>query len=821
MARVSGEVPSPYLGVSQADPTVRLPGACQAMENCITIIPGGTQPRPPLELARSPLVRISDGLPITADPYALFQPVDRGGTDLDIVLMLNREGASVQPYLFFNSTWDPCPCTVSIPALNYLSATGASTKPCQDFRVVTIEDTTFITHRKKNVGLLGTTAPARPFEALIWCKTGGYARKTVVTVTSTWGSYTASFSTADGGTAADALATGTDRLAKALYDGTDPSPTHDTPNPNPLNALVAAHGFTVTLLGSLIYLSHPTVDFTVTVTDDAGSTAVVGVKDRVQRFSDLPEVAVQDFTVQIAQEAAGANNDYFVAFDSTAKPKGVWREVVAPGAPLGIDPATMPLRLYLDSGGNYILDVGLWTGRTVGDDTLAPDPPFTGEPIVDIGWWRGRLLVISPSSAELSASNNPYTFYPTTLAAALASDPISLLPPGKGRNRFRQIATFDERVVITGNKGQAIVGAGDTVAPDVTYIKPLAGASFDDQVPIQTCSSKVYFAAARKKFKAVYELATDRISGQQIPADLSAAVPKYIPETVDRADTLETEYMTVYGSSGSARMIVHTFRADEDAQRVQNAWNAWTLPEGYTCAGYFFKDHRLFMNLMNPEGFFTAAFMDVSPDQTDDGGSLLTYLDLRFTEALTITTYNSGTDQTEFDFTGLTAADGLQAVVRGTAGFGDAPEGYALQVVLLTPTTMLVQGDWTGAALWFGYPYDAWFEPSRFFMRTSDGNTRSGGRLTIKHLDTKVQAGSYMYQRVIHRGRSDKEPYRAIVGGDPQALPVAADPVTISIPIGARNEDLRLRLGSDNHLGFKLYGMEWAGSYTPKATSST
>lgn len=825
MANVGGALPPPYEGVSQVDPAVRLAGACEAMEDCIALLPQGVSPRPPFDLYEVNLVN-SLGAPIVADPYAAWFNVDRADEALDLALLINREGAAVVPHLFFTSTGDPCPLTVSADAQTYLSTFGTDTKPCRDFRAVTVEDTTFVVNRRVTVANGVTNAPTRPFEGMILCKTGGYARTTVVTITSTAipGSYAASFKTNNGGNILDAEATGTARLARALYDGTDPSPAHDVPNPNPLNAL-AAHGFTVVLDGSIIYLSHATVDFQIDITDDAGGTAVTAVKGQVQRFSDLPAIAHAGFTVRIAQESAGANNDYYVEFvPASSSTVGVWKEVIAPGAPLGVNPKTLPLRLYLIAG-NWNLAVAPWTGRTTGTAQLSVDPAFIGEQIRDINWWRGRLGLVSTAAYSLSASNNPFQFYTTTLAAALASDPIQFLPPGEGKKRFDQCVTFEKAVVVLGNKSQAIVTAGATVAPDTAGIEPLSDTPFFDQVPVQGAASKVYFSPPRTNFIAVYELATDRVSGKQVPNDVSGAIPRYIPDTVDRATTLSTEFLTVYGASGDSTLWVHVFRHDDQGQRVQNAWFRWHLPPQHTVAGIFFKGHILNCMMVNNDTYFTWAQMDLSPDIVDAGGTMLTHADLRYTEAFVTPIYDALSDTTGFALM-LPSIAGLNACVRGAAGFtspsgGAYPEGYLLEVVDLVPGFLTVRGDWTGAPLWFGYTYRATFTPSTFYHRGGDGNVINRGRTTVKHLDIQASGGSFMQVRVAIAGRSEKTPFAAIVGGDVPSSTESAKRKVVSVPIGGRNTDTQVRIESDLFRGFKIVGLEWSGSFSPKFTRDT
>jgi hypothetical protein len=626
VAEITGYVDGPYEGVSQAPPQVRLPGACEAMEDCYPALPNGVQRRPPWELQKQ--LKRFDTTAIPMDAFAVFHDVPRGSLATDMTLLLNREAGSIKAYLFLTSTWAPIAVSIDGAAQTYLDLN--TPVPHRDLRLCTVEDTTFITNRTVATANASGHAASRPFEALLWCKLHGYARKTTVTVLSSaigGGSYTASFTSGSGSNSNDPFTVGTDKLAKALYDGTDPRPGNDTPNPNPL-ANLAGSGFAVSLSGSLIYLSHATVDFSLVVTDDIGGSGVIPVKGTVQRFSDLPAVASDQFTVRIAQEAAGGNSDYYVKFvAASSNIAGTWQEVLAPGADVGLDVTTMPVGLVFD-GANWKISALGWKQRLVGNRTLSPDPEFIGSAINDIGWWNGRLGLLSNGQVNLSASDDPFKFYSTTLITTTDADPIGLLTPVDIKTFFKELVIFDQRLLALGDRGQGIVSSSQgKTSPTSTKIEPLSKGEFSDQVATQGANHKIYFGALRGSFMSIFEVSIDRLSGLALPEDMTPAVPRYLASTIDRAATFESDFVTVYGSSGSTRLYLHIFRHAEQ-QRVQNSWSGWNLPTGYLLAGLYCKKSILYAALKDANGNGHAVQLDLAQLHVDpSAGTLLTYAD--------------------------------------------------------------------------------------------------------------------------------------------------------------------------------------------------
>lgn len=827
MAEISGYVDGPYEGVSQAPPQVRLPGSCEDMQDCYPAIPNGVQKRPPFEF-KAQLKRF-DGTAIPIDTFAVFHDVPRGDLASDMTLLLNREAGHIKAYLFQTATWAPIAVTIDTAAQTYLDTNTPA--PQTNLRLCTVEDTTFITNRTVPTANAGGTVAGRPFEAVIWCKTHGYARKTVVQVISTaigGGSLTASFSSGTGSNSNDPLTVGTDKLAAALFAGIDPHPGNDTPNPNPLSGLTGS-GFTMAQSGSVIYLSHATVDFSLVVSDDVGGSGVVAIKGSVQRFSDLPALASDQFVVRVAQEAAGGNSDYYVQFvANSTNTAGVWKEVLAPGAPVGVDTTTLPVGLVF-TGGAWKITSLAWKQRQTGNATLSPDPEFIGSTVNDVGWWKGRLVLVSNGQVNLSASDDPFKFYTTTLITSVDSDPIGLLTPVDIKTFFKEAVIFDGRLLALGNRGQAVIStlAGKTPTPSATAIDPLSKGEFTDQVAVQGANHKIYFAAPRGLYLSVFEVAIDRLSGLALPEDMTPAVPRYLPSTIDRAATFESDYVSLYGSSGGAAMFLHIFRHAEQ-QRVQNSWSKWNLPPGYLLCGLYIKNSVVYAALKDPtSGAGYAVQMDLAQLHVDPSSlTVLTYADMKVSNAdLAAPTYDGALNRTSFVLpytVGSSPSFGASARFPGSGVFA---EGYVPPVVSTGSTTVVLQGDWRGVPLYFGFKSSSFYIPTRIYKRGQDGKPERTGRLNINRIKLDLHRASYLRAEVTVKGR---DPWEYIFNGfaSDDAFshldePADQQPVIFNVPVGGKSEDVLLKLVNDSFLGFALTGMEWEGVWNPKAQRVT
>jgi hypothetical protein len=817
-------VAGPYEGVSQAPPQVRLPGACEDMQDCIATIPNGIQKRPSfIANGTTPVATGGRG-----DEFALDIP--RGSSALDATLLLVNKAGTITPVLFRTASLTPIAYTISGPAQAYLNLNNPS--PNAGFRAVSIEDVVFITNRTVPIALGSATQATRPFEALLWVKVGEFARKYLVTVTSTaitgGGFIQCYYQPSTGGTASDGLGVGTDKIATGLYNGTIPSMSGAQSASNPAGAFLqglTAYGFTVTLEGSsLIYLSHPTVDFTLTVSDDQGGTALEAIKGSVQDASDLPAVAIQGFVIEINPTGNDTDNGaYYLTYNATqSTTSGVWKETVQPGANLGYDPTTMPIQIAVTTNlstgvETWVIQESPFVGRTTGNTLLSPDPDFVGETIQDVKWDKGRLALIHPSGVEYSASDSPYVFYSETLTSAPDSNPFGFLTPVDRKSFFKQGITFDQRFVCLSDKVQGIVSQQGVFTASNARMDTLATEDFYDPVVAQATKHRVYITAQNLDGNdnpialAVSEIAIDRLSGLALIEEMSTAVPEYLPPTLDRSATYQKSYITVYGQSNTSAIYVHTYRYSEQ-QRVQNAFYRWNLPTGYTLCGWFVKVSTLYTYLLDAAGNIWSYRASLSPRAIP----LEIFLDHKLVAG--VGSYNALTNTTSYPVSGPTVTASWLAV--------DQVTGYQYTITAFTGATITLQGNTAADAIFFGTPYTSFFIPTRWYIVGQDGKPLRDGRLSVKALIVDVSDYTgYFRAEVSIKGRATRLTVYEGMFQDDTETQLDANTVSsarkLRVPIGGNAEDLSVKIVNDSYLGFKLVGYEWQGDFNPRHRRGT
>lgn len=830
--QITDYITAPYQGVSQAPPQVRDKAQASVLDDVWVGIPQGAIKRPPFSYQ----ARLA-GHP--GHTRGLFEMISRE-LDTDVFLTITNEAGDVVPRLYEMESL-PAPydaagyagetITIQAEAQAYLD-TG-SPDPLLDLRVLTVEDTTFIVNRKVTVLPVVAVAPARDFEGMLWVRQSNYARTYKVIVTPTVGApATVELKTPSGATTASNEFIDTDVIAQALIDGTY-TLTRGASISGSLDTLLA-DGFSISRIGGVIYISHPTDNFAMEVEDGQGGVALIAIKDKVQRFSDLPLKSVGGFTVRITQQTGAEEDDFFVQYVETAGTgTGVWEETIAPGASLGLDPELMPVILFFDGAWN--ITVADWKPRTTGDELLSPDPDFVGSPIQDLTFYRGRLAVVSGEGVTLSATDDPFRLYPKTLSSVLDSDPIGFISPYPGKNSLRYGIPFEKRLLVFGDVAQLEIGGDGILSASNASVDVITTYEFSRLLRPQSSNGNLYFVAARGKTSStVYEMDVERVSDTTKADDMTNQIPSYLPSALDRVANCPIHYSVHYATSGDSFIYCHLFRY-VDGQRVQNAFSRWSLPEGFQMGGLFCRDTEIWM-LAVKDGAAHCVMSDTSPELLDDDPTarIMTHLDFRLTEDQVLLAYSALTDRTivTLPFDRITsikvtsrAPGGNAGPTLSEAGPGPAPEGFLADVRLDLSEAegdneVVLTGDWTACPLWAGLTYVQMWKLSRLYAFGADNLPLRSGRLNINRIIADYADTGYLKASVKVGGRNV---YSTVFEGyrwdDPESIynRSPSDTYFFSFPVRGRNEKTEITFSNDTHFQSKVLGFEWRGELVQKA----
>lgn len=843
MPRVSDYAEAPYGGISQAAATVRLTTQAEVLEDTAVDIPDGAQPRAPWEF----LGKVPD---LDADINVVSGGIQKGNDRFRLLLI--DDGVDITPRLFQETAdvdyeLEEVAITVTPDALAYINTTPATA--VSSFALLTVEDYTFILNREVTVAIeesspgVPAVHPSRPHEAILWVRQAGYAREYTIKVTpSGGGTTTVSLRTPNGKDATDGNFVDTDVITAGLLSGSYPVGTGSadaiangaTASGN-LNSLTGA-GFTVSSAGGVIYLSHPSTNFTVEADDGQGGTALLVVKDKVQAFSDLPKKSpVSGFKVKITQQSGAEEDDFYVQFVETAGPgTGVWEECIGPGAQKGINPETLPVGLRFASG-VWTLDVLSWSQRLTGDEDLSPDPGLVGQKLQDIVWHRGRLHLLYEEGGTLSSASDPLQLYPKTLSQVLADDPFEVVNPLLEQARFRFAASFKKKLILFGEGGQAEITSSELLlTSDTAKVTGYGDYEFSPYARPQAINDRLYFVSPRGfTASAVSEIEVNKSSEEGEADDLSVSTPRFLPAGINRVASNASQFQTAYAIAGGTQLYMHLARYAE-RQRVQNAWLPWSLPPGCILRDLWFDNTRLHV-LVSRANELLLLRLDTAPGITDPGSRYVTRLDLRIKASNLDLDYDPGTNRTsgvlpyklageDFDdrFAFMVAAPGgVGGVTSELTGPLPAIEGQLPKIMFLSEDgSFELEGDWTEAPLFAGYRVSQKWVLSEVFYRDPEDRPLRSGRLVLKRILFDLSKTAFLKVTVqVARRR----PRVYIFNGGQWDNPLSDyDKVNLttgvwSVPIDGTSSDCLITVENDSGLPSAVLGWTWEGEVNLKA----
>lgn len=774
MPLVSSSIPNLVNGVSQQPPTLRLASQAEVQENGLSTVSSGLTKRPPLEH----ISRISDSIP----GNAYLHTINRDSNERYLVII---SGGDLKVYDLAGN-----PQVVNFPdGKSYL----ATLDPSSSFRAVTVADYTFLANKTVEVKASTTTTPARPFEALVNVISGNYAKTYSVSIN---GTVAGTYTTPDGSDAVHASYISTDYIASALVAG------------------LTAAGVTVTVYGSVLYLTKST-DFTISCLDGFNGAAMKVIKDRAQRFSDLPAAAGQEgYTVEVIGEVASSQDDYWVRFDKSTG-TGVWRETAKPGISVGVDPSTMPWGLIREADGTFSFKKLSWTNRLVGDDDSAPHPSFVGRKIKDILLYRNRLGLIADENVILSEAGEFFNFYPTTVTDLLDSERIDVAVSHTKVSNLNYAVPFNKQLLLFSSQTQFALEDGDILTPRTVAIKPATEFECSPGVAPVTSGRNIYFVIPSGDFEGVREFYTVDNVDTYDATDVTSHVPKYIPTGTFRLSSASNENILCALTSAERNAIYVYKYLWNNNEKLQSSWSKWVLPSTDSVLSVEFIQSTLYAVINRPSGLYLES-VNVATSVPADNEPYTVHLDRKLTVPKSALSYSA--PYTTIDLAAFSGApdDGEYVAVVAT---GQAKEAGTLAVVIWDGTEAKLRGDFTGCDLIVGRRYTLKYQLSTLMVRAEQGGVSRAdttARLQLRNLQVNFSETGYFKAIVTPRGR-DSYTYvftGKVLGVDSATIgQVGIETGFFRVPIQSQNIGVDIELQSDSPLPVSFLSADWEGYY--------
>lgn len=708
-------------GVSQQPTALRRDNQFERMVNHFPTVLEHLGRRPPLEL----IAKVSDTpLPSTA----FIHPYTRDSNE--------------SYFLSVDSTGDVRAVDFTGDEKTLVDGTGvatylASSKPWEGLFALTYQDTTFIGNRNTVVAKDAATSPSRTPEALVFITQGQPEYNVTLSITHASTTYTRTYTWGS---------TGAITPVSAITD----FDTYFTAN--------LPGSFIVEFTNHVLYIAHPTDDFTVEIEDTYNNTLINAVQESVPEIADLPSKAPHGFVAIVSNsEDRDADDTYyrFDAFDETlgnVPTDGIWKETVAPNQQNAFDADTMPIQVQRTNATTFTSSQPAWGERAVGNEAGNPDPSFVGKTLDNLGIVANRLGFLSGDSYVFSrvGDENFFEFYRETMTTGLDTDPIDDILYNRG-GIFEAQHLFSKdpgELLIFGKNDEVAISWGNRFAPgQTTDSYPTNVGSSPAAIPKLTRSKSALLVVKNEgEFSSVNEYFVDNISGNKEAANITEHVPRYIPKDV----------VAVAGIGSSAEFLLSNEERDtlyvynyswQGNTKVQLAWHKWNFV-GLEIMGIHSIGNVLYL-LYNQAGKLFLGSIDCNPRANDPGIDDKILIDHRFQDDSTgvTVTYDQATGKTTvtcpYDLTGRTIDD-LRVYVRQdtTVSRGSDSIDFAVGQSLgeaiesVGASSFVMNGIFSDVPFFAGFKLDSEAEFSRQYLREVVGEQQRAETSGSTNLDS-------------------------------------------------------------------------------------
>lgn len=784
MAEVDRTLPSLMNGVSQQAVSLRQRSQAEVQINGFSSIVDGVGKRPPTKN----VAKISDG--VIASSYV--HTINRDDTEQYTVFASNGQ------LKVYDITGDEK--TVSYPnGTGYLS----SVSPADDFRMVTVADSTFVVNRSVTVATDAALSVDKSKKGIVFIKQAEYEAVYRVRVDNT-------------------------QVATYTAPGTSGSLSVDNIRDNLVSDMNTSIGatFTITADGPSILIERTDgADFELDVSDSSGTSLISAIKGEVQSFTDLPATAFENFSISVVGSEESEADTYYVEFrpNSGTSGEGVWVETLASNIEYALNDTTMPHTLKREADGSFTFAQADWGGRVAGDLDTAPWPSFVGSKINDVYFDRNRFCVLSNDNVIMTRARKPFDFFPETVLQVLDDGPIDVRTPGSKVTDLQYAIPFNKAVALFSSQAQYVIEDEKLLASSPPAIKEMtAFASTMDSPPV-AAGRTVYFGSTRGQYTSVLEYYLQPESDTTDAVDVTRHVPTYIPSGLFKLASSASSDLVLSATADAPNLLYVYKYFWQREKKLQSSWSYWEFDTGATILNVDFINDVAYLVIQYADGVYLES-LDVSEGQTDPEAPYVILLDRRVDETATTMVYDSNLDRTTITLPYIPSTSLVQVVSRFGA-LNDRNAATKGVIVSVSGNDVVVEGDWRSSLFYAGQTYVSEYEFSTPVMTTQGSNGAevyvAGGRLQIGHWTVVYSKTGYFRAEV--EPRKGGQVYTKVFTGKTlgtQSSVIGESNISsgeFRFSVKGKSDQIRIRLINDSFLPSNITSARWEGTFDEKA----
>lgn len=563
----------------------------------------------------------------------------------------------------------------------------------------------------------------------------------------------------------------------------------------------ARYDFAVATVDDYTFICNKTITTAMGATTSSGS-----LTGTVQLFVDLPASPTTGQIYKIEGDPSNNFDSYYVQYNGS-----VWLEHLKPGEVVNLNASTLPHQLVRQPDGSFIFEECTYPNRAVGDYASVGEPSFIGQKISDIFFHSDRLGFSSGENIIFSRSGEYFSYFPETVTSTLDTDPIDVSVSHSKVTNIRHAIPFNQNLLLFSDSSQFTLGDEGVLTTKTAVVKQTTEFESNPYVSPVGAGQNVFFAISHGQYAGIREYFVDPDTITNDAADITAHVPKYIPDDIFKMEASSNEdILLVLAESSPNKIYVYKYYWS-GTEKVQSSWSEWVLDSGDTILNASMIKNYIYILVQRSDKVYLER-IDVGSGNIDADMGFLVHLDRKkYLQG----TYDSGTDTTTFT---LPYTEYLTSTVV-CAGDMTGQIGEILNVTRASDTTYTITGDYSGGHVYVGRNYTASYTLSEQFMKSASGNSEVsvlGGKLQLRDISLRYSDTGYTFVEVTPYTRETYTTYftgKVLGSADFITGSPSITTGTFRFPVLTNSEKVNITIKNDSYLPSNLMSLEWRGLF--------
>lgn len=239
------------------------------------------------------------------------------------------------------------------------------------------------------------------------------------------------------------------------------------------------------------------------------------------------------------------------------------------------------------------LEVPDFAARNSGDEESNPSPYFIGRTITYMGTFQDRLVIGSGPVLNFSKVGDYFNFFRDSALTVLDSDPVEAFAVGSEDDTIRRSVIFDKSLLLFGDKQQYAVSGRVPLTPSTSSVIQSSAHSDATEADPITAGDLVFYCKSVGGSVQVYQISLGNVEDTTNSAEITQQLSTYIAGEPVQIIGITMPDILVVRSTGAPNSI-YVFRyldALGTQERILDSWSRWDFAPslGPVCGLSVFK----------------------------------------------------------------------------------------------------------------------------------------------------------------------------------------------------------------------------------------